>query len=64
MATGFQLYHGGDMMYETGRRKPEPTLLLTEGIFNVPHHIDMVYIVWESVALDDTVSYSQQGNGL
>ena len=37
-----QLYHGGDMMPEMRRRKPEPTLLPTERIFNLPHHIDMV----------------------
>ena len=36
IATIFQLYHGGDMMYEMSRRKPEPTLLLTQGIFNLP----------------------------
>ena len=29
IATLFQLYHGGDMMYEMRRRKSEPTLLLT-----------------------------------
>ena len=44
--TVLQLYLGGDMMYEMwGReRKPEPTLLLTQGIFkfNLPHHIGMV----------------------
>ena len=34
IATVFQLYHGGDIMYEMRRRKPEPTLLST--------HIDMV----------------------
>ena len=41
-ATVFQLYHGGDMMYEMKRRKPEPTLLPTQGIFNLSHHIGMV----------------------
>ena len=30
IATVFQLYHGGDMMYEMRRRKPAPTLLLTQ----------------------------------
>ena len=30
IATVFQLYHGGDMMYEMRRRKPEPTLLSTQ----------------------------------
>ena len=29
IATSFQLCHGGGMMYETRRRKPEPTFLLT-----------------------------------
>ena len=38
IAMVFQLYHGGDMR----RRKLEPTLLLTEWIFNLPHHIGMV----------------------
>ena len=41
IATVFQLYRGYDMIYEM-RRKPEPTLLLTQGIFNLPHHIGMV----------------------
>ena len=36
----FQLYHGGDMMYEMRRGKPEPMLLPTRGIFNLPHHIE------------------------
>ena len=39
--TVFPLYDGGDMMYEM-RRKPEPTLLLTQWIFYLPNHIDMV----------------------
>ena len=30
------------MMYDTRRRKPEPTFLLTQGIFNLPHHTGMV----------------------
>ena len=34
------------MMYETRRRKPESTLLPTQGIFN---------LVWEELAFDDTV---------
>ena len=42
MATVFRLYHGGDMMYEMKRRKPESTLLLTQGIFNPTHHIGML----------------------
>ena len=42
IAKVFQLYHGGDMMPEMRRRKPEPTLLLTQGIFNPPRHTGMV----------------------
>ena len=38
IATIFHLYHGSDMLYEMRRRKPEPILLLTQGIFNLPHH--------------------------
>ena len=41
-ATLFQLYSGGDMMYEMRRRKPEPTCLPTQWIFNLPHHVGMV----------------------
>ena len=37
-------------------RKPEPTLLPTWGIFNLPDHIDMV---WEKLAFDDVISYPQ-----
>ena len=40
--TVFQLYHGGDMMHEMRRRNPEPTLLPTREIFNVPYHTGMV----------------------
>ena len=47
--------HGDDMMYDMRRRKPDPTLLPTEGIFNLPHHIDMVC---EEQAFDDAVSYA------
>ena len=36
IATVFQLYHGGDTMYEMRRRKPESTLLWTQGIFKPP----------------------------
>ena len=61
IATVFQLDHGGDMMYEMRRRrKPEATLLLTQGTFNFPHHIG---IIWEELAFDNAVSYIQQGNG-
>ena len=38
-------------------RNPEPTLLLTQGIFNIPYHID---VVWEQLAFDDAVSYTHQ----
>ena len=37
IATAFQ--YSSDMMHKMGRRKPEPTLLQTQGI---PHHIGMV----------------------
>ena len=37
--TVFQLYHGGDRMYEMRRRKPEPTLLQTQEIVNFLHHM-------------------------
>ena len=47
IATVFQLYYGGDMMYAMRRRMPESTLLPTQGIFNLPHHIGMV---WEELA--------------
>ena len=40
-ATVFQLYLSGDMVHEMRRRKPEPTPLLTKGIFYLPHHIGM-----------------------
>ena len=33
----FQLYYGGDKMHEM-KRKQEPTLVLTQGIFKLPHH--------------------------
>ena len=36
------------------RRKPEPTLLLTQRIFNLLHHIGMVC---EELAFDDTKLY-------
>ena len=57
-ATIFQLYHGTDMMYEMRRRKPEPIFSLTQGIFNLSHHIGMI---WNELAFDD---YTQRGNGL
>ena len=49
------------MMYEMKRRKSESTLLQTQLIFNLPHHIGMV---WEEYAFDYTVSYTQLGDGL
>ena len=56
----YQSYHGGDLCMRWGRdRKPEPTPLLTQGIFHLPHHIGMV---WEELAFDNTVSYTQRGN--
>ena len=56
IATVFQIYHGSDMMYEMRSRKPEPTLLRTQRIFNLPHHIGMVR---EELAFNDAVSYAQ-----
>ena len=53
IATVFQLYQG---MNEMRRKKPEPTLLLTQGILSLPHHIDMV---WEELGFDDAVSHTQ-----
>ena len=61
IATVFQLCHGADMMYEMRRRKFEPTPLPIQGIFNLPHHIGMV---WVELAFVDIVCYSQWGNGL
>ena len=42
------------MMYEMRSWKPEHTLLQTQGIFNLPHHIGMV---WEELASDNTNLY-------
>ena len=42
IATVFQLYLWCKMMYEMRRRKPEPRLLLTQGMFNLPDDIGMV----------------------
>ena len=39
----------------------EALLLPTQGIFNLTHHIAMV---WEELAFDDAVSYTQRGNVL
>ena len=49
------------MLYEMRRRKPEPTLLQAQGIFNPLHDIGMV---GKEPAFDDIVSYTQQGHGL
>ena len=57
IATVFQLCHGSDMMHEMRKRKPEPTFLLTQAIFTLPHHIGMV---WDEFAFNYTVSYIQQ----
>ena len=35
IATVFQFYHDGVMMYGMRRRKPEPTLLVAQEIFNL-----------------------------
>ena len=59
IATVFQLYYASDMMYEMRRRKPEATHLMSQGTFNLPHQIGMV---WEELAFDDAVSYTQRGN--
>ena len=50
-----------DMMCEMKRKKPEHTLLPTQGIFKLPHHIGMVL---EELAFDNAASYTQRGNGL
>ena len=42
-------------MYEIRRRKPEPTLLPNQGIFNLPHHIGMV---WEELIFYEVVDCS------
>ena len=47
--TVFQLVIGSDMMQEMRRRKPDYALLLTQGIFNLPHPIRMA---WEEPAFD------------
>ena len=37
----FQFYHGSPMVHEM-RRKPKPSHLPTQGIFNLPHHIGTI----------------------
>ena len=49
IAAVFQLYLGGEMIYEMRRRKPKPTLLPSQVIFILSHHIGM--------AFDDVVIY-------
>ena len=46
LATIFQLYIVGDMMYEIRKRKLEPSLLQTRVIFNLSNHIGMVWLWW------------------
>ena len=54
---------GGDTMYEMRRRKPDPTLLLTQGTFSLAHHTGLVL---EELAFDDALDlhYTQQVKGL
>ena len=47
--------------HQDEEEKAWDTLLPTQGIFNLLHHIDMV---WEELVFDGTVSYTQQGNEL
>ena len=56
IATVKQLHLGDNMVYEMRRRKPKHTLLLTQWIFNLPHHID---VLREEHAFDDALSYTQ-----
>ena len=62
IATVFQLYLGGYMMYEMRGRKPDPTLLPTQGIIKP----STLYkrMEFEELAFDDAVSYTQPRNGL
>ena len=56
IATVFQLYHGGEMMYKKRRKKAWAyTFTNSRNFFNLPHHIGMV---WEELAFDDAVSYT------
>ena len=54
--TVFQLYHSDDMMYKIRRRKPEPTLLLTQGFFNLPHNVGTVS---DELDFDNALIYTQ-----
>ena len=49
------LYHVWDE-----KEKARAYTFTTQGIFNLPHHIGMV---WQELAFDDAVSYTQQVNG-
>ena len=46
---------------EMRMRKPEPTLSPTQQIYSLPYHAGMI---WEELAFNDTVSYTQRWNGL
>ena len=46
------------MMYETRKRKPAPTLLPTQGFFDVPHHIGMAH---KELAFDDMHTSPAEG---
>ena len=48
-------------MFEMRRRKAEPTLLVTQGSFNFPHHIGMAS---EELTFDGAVIYTQPENEL
>ena len=48
-------------LYDVWDEEPEPTLLPTQAIFNLPHHIGMVE---DELAFDDYASYAQWGDGL
>ena len=62
IATVYHLYNHSDVMYDMKRiRRAQVKPLPTQGIFNLPHHICMV---WEELAFDYSVSYTQRVNGL
>ena len=60
-ATVFQLYHGSDITYEMKRRKSTPTLLLTQGIVNLPEGKRMA---WEELAFDVVEIQIYRGDGI
>ena len=45
--------------YDVWDEKEKATLLPTQRIFNLPHHI--LYMLWEELAFYDVVSYTQRG---